>query len=513
MCRPDAMRMLSCMTRAALVLLALACHGCAPGPTGGGQGRGVLVIAIDGLRADHLGQVGYDRETTPMIDVFAQLGVAFTNAFSTSPRAMPAHVSLLTGCDPYVARRILPPGIESSALASWHVPDPAPRLAQEYLRNGFATAVFSDEPWLSTGRSFSAGFQTLGVPSEGARVPVDPERMGVLARFEQWVRQLPRERDWFAYVHVNDLARVWRQGDPLWDTYFPPRPGWSAVPPVGDGPRLYHAVPRDRWSGGLYTLGEYECEYDGAIRKLDHLVGRMLAQLRSMDRLTGTTIALVGTHGMGFGEAGLILDHGTLSDVDLHVPLLLKPSSRAQFSAGLRTGELASLCDLAPTLLELDGIRPPPGMQGVSLASALQGGPSARRHAFARGGYQDGVVVMDARWCLEYTLPWRVSDPALLLSWYGTTEVEPGYHRLVLHDRSVPGGAGHAQSAQAPAEQLAALRAAAVRWVTSSERVRRTWQRDDWGVLERASPLEDELPLGPLLAEGAGGQDPDAGRR
>ena len=57
--------------RAAWILacVALPCAtGCGPRPSDAPHGRGVLVIAIDALRADHLSASGYDRETTPVLE-------------------------------------------------------------------------------------------------------------------------------------------------------------------------------------------------------------------------------------------------------------------------------------------------------------------------------------------------------------------------------------------------------------------------------------------------------------
>ena len=42
----------------------------------------IVLITIDSLRADHLSCYGYNRETTPHIDNFAQESIVFTNAFA-----------------------------------------------------------------------------------------------------------------------------------------------------------------------------------------------------------------------------------------------------------------------------------------------------------------------------------------------------------------------------------------------------------------------------------------------
>ena len=62
-------------------LLALA--GCSVEAASGP--RGVILICIDTLRADHLGAYGYDvRETTPALDRLASEGWLFADASSTA---------------------------------------------------------------------------------------------------------------------------------------------------------------------------------------------------------------------------------------------------------------------------------------------------------------------------------------------------------------------------------------------------------------------------------------------
>ena len=44
----------------------------------------VLFILIDTLRADHLGAYGYERETSPVLDLLASRGVRFANHIAQS---------------------------------------------------------------------------------------------------------------------------------------------------------------------------------------------------------------------------------------------------------------------------------------------------------------------------------------------------------------------------------------------------------------------------------------------
>ena len=57
----------------------------------------VLLVTIDTLRADHLGHYGYERNTSPHMDAFANASVIFENAHSSSSWTLPGLASMLTG--------------------------------------------------------------------------------------------------------------------------------------------------------------------------------------------------------------------------------------------------------------------------------------------------------------------------------------------------------------------------------------------------------------------------------
>ena len=446
------------------------------------QGRGVLVIAIDGLRADHVGLYGYDRDTTPALDQLARGAVVFNHAFSSAPWALPAHAALLTGCDPNVARRLLPAGAPETLLTVWNVPSAAPRAAHEFLRQGYRTAGFFEHPRLTPVHGLDPGFEFFregGSTERGAGA--------VVQEFQNWLRGLDRKQNWFAYLQVEDLGRIWRSVDLKWDKYFPVRPELDWVPPIGMADHPFFSIPRQHWTGGLETLGEYEAEYDGAIRRIDAELGRMFKRLVRERRFQRTTIVVVGTHGMGFGEAGLLLDHGTLSSIDLHVPLIVRPADRGLpgvggWARGERVDAVASLVDVAPTVLDLLGLDLPRAMQGVSQEVLCRdpGAVAPRRFAFASCGRQEGYAVLTERWTFEARMPWS-EHRGLSRSWYGDEERHVGDYCERLQDRELP---FDPLCEPGPFKRPVAeeLRMAAREEFERSHQLRLLLQESDWGV-------------------------------
>ncbi len=468
---------------------------CTPAPS---TDRGnVLVIVIDELRADHCSLMGYDRATTPKLDAIAKQGVVFDNAFTTAPWGVPAHMSVLTGCDPGIAERYVPDAAKSSIALRWRLPSGAPSLAEEMLRAGFETAAFVDTPRIGPALGFTRGFQEFSlIEARDVRGPEDHGARGVLTRLRRWLGERRGGERWFAYVQLSDLTRVWDKPDPAWDRRFEPREELDHAPPVVDLPSAYFAIPRRRWFGAYSTLAEYEARYDGALAKLDAELGGLFEELRTRRDFNDTTIVVASAHGISFGEGGVYVDHGALTDADLRALLVVRPADRfAQALRDRRVSEVASLIDLAPTLLELEGAETPRGMQGVSWAAALDAGVGApperpQRRVFAHFARQDGFAAMDARYSYAWTRPWITDAPYLQRQWYGGPLPEDPKPLEILRDRNSP---------DAPIEDAQALSAAAYAagraWLDDVEAARRRHNSTDWAeALRLLPPAADPSP-------------------
>ena len=63
--------------------------------------KGIILISLDTLRADHLSCYGYHRNTSPNIDAFAKEGILFENALVQSSWTLPSHMSIMTSLYPF----------------------------------------------------------------------------------------------------------------------------------------------------------------------------------------------------------------------------------------------------------------------------------------------------------------------------------------------------------------------------------------------------------------------------
>jgi hypothetical protein len=122
--------------------------------------------------------------------------------------------------------------------------------------------------------------------------------------------------------------------------------------------------------------------YDGEVRFVDGLVGRLLDALRDLGVREQTLIVLVSDHGEGLFDHGL-LGHGqTLYDELLHVPLIVRFPGRALRG---RVGRQVRTMDVLPTVLDALALPVPQGLDGVSLLGLARGeaGAPAMDVAFA----------------------------------------------------------------------------------------------------------------------------------
>jgi arylsulfatase A-like enzyme len=455
--------------------------GC--GLAGGEAAPGVLVIVVDGLRADRLSCLGYDQPTTPAMDELAEDGVLFTQAFTASPLVLPAHVSLFTGCDPIVARRFVPGEYEGFEERRWRIPRLVPHMAVELMAAGYRTAAFLDDPLLDPLYGFGSGFQKYVVLREEEVEETDHTTV-LTRRLLQWLRERDRDEKWFAYLHLADLERFWKRPDRLFDRYFPADPKLDEIPPVGHTDSVFFAIPNSRWRGDSKTIGEYEASYAGHLLKLNEQLRDVFARLRSMGRYENTTIVLVGSFGVQFGEAGLYLRAGRYSMADLHVPWIIRPR-RGQaegLQRGMKVDSIVSTIDLAPTLLALEHVPEPAGMHGVSQAAYVQGSSppvvAPRQFAFASCGMQAGCAVIGQRFCLEYLQPDKLDDASLKRSWFGDSAANPEtsvrfYDRLTdPYPSLAPFGVN------LPDQNFQRLRAVAAEWMFDMKKTQLYLQRN-----------------------------------
>ena len=312
-----------------------------PAPGGGTRPSFVVVIADD-MGWDDCGAYGHPRVRTPNVDRLAREGLVFERAFLTTSSCSPSRSSIVTGRYPH-----------STGAAELHQPLPGRQLTfSEVLRGGgYYTA--------------SAGKWHLG---NDALVKFDRVyRKGGPGGSDEWLRALrerPRDRPFFLWLAAVDPHRPYGK-----DTV--PRPHGPADARV---PPFLPDVAATRSDLALY--------YD-EISRLDGRLGEVLDELDRQGVARDTFVLFLSDNGRPFPRCKT-----TLYDAGIRTPFIVRWPARVK--PGRRTKSLVSSVDIAPTLVELAGLRPLLTFQGRSFAPILEN-PDAtvRRHVFAERHWHD----------------------------------------------------------------------------------------------------------------------------
>jgi hypothetical protein len=329
--------------------------------------RRVVFVFIDTLRPDHLGLYGYgDAPTSPTLDRWADGGVVYEQARGVAPWTLPSARAALSGAQPEM-------WFEESSVAE--------RLAAA----GFHTEAFVSNAFLSQPFDMHRGWthfsythlQPAAGLVESARGVLDAHADRDVALLVHFMEpHLPYEESWsyrwrFAGIRPSALESLTRH----W--LFELSPDDPDLPAIRD-----HVVDR----------------YDANIRVVDDQLLGLLA-----DAGPDATVVLFSDHGEEFWEHGSF-EHGhTFFDELIHVPLAIRSPG---LPAGRRIAAPVSLLDIAPTVLELEGL-PVEARDGASLvpmswSPETESAPfEARPQAFGRPLYGPdgwGVVSEGHKW-------------------------------------------------------------------------------------------------------------------
>jgi len=363
----------------------LVAAGCGPQPP-----RGVLLISIDSLRADHLSSYGYQSATapgvatSPVIDrELAGAGIAFDRAYSTTSWTLPSHMALLTG---------MPDELHGVRHTSQKLHASLPTLGELFRDAGWRAAGFFSGPNVHPHFGFDRGFEryvdcsTAEVADPGIfEIDQQSDRIGELKdlqrlshqgrtspelvrAFDAWFDSIDDDERFFGFVHMWDVHYDYAAPAELVRLFDPDYAGEI------DGENFWEFVNREERDAR--DVQHLLALYDAEIRFTDEHVGLLLDALRRKGRLDDTLVVLVSDHGEEFFEHGRFGHDQTLFEEVVRVPILMRYPAR--LPAGRRIGELVGLTDVAPTILELCDLARPRTMYGQSLVRALDGGLAPR---------------------------------------------------------------------------------------------------------------------------------------
>ncbi len=351
-------------------------------PRGGSpSGRPNLVVLVsDDHRPDALGALNRQLRT-PNLDRLVMAGVLFRGAHIPGSDhvavCIPSRAMLLSGRSLFRVGHDLAgvetwpealraAGYQTLATGKWHNGAEACGRIFPGARNVFLGGM--TDQFRVTVRDFDA----QGRPGEPRVVERHATELFTDTAFE-----LLRDRDpqrpfalYVAYTAPHDPRAAppeyHARYDPRWMTlpqnFLPEHPFDNGELAVRDERLL--PVPR-----GNEAVRREIADYYAMITHLDAQVGRLLDALNRAGLAENTVVVFAGDNGLALGSHGL-LGKQNLYQHSVGVPLII---AGARFKGPRAEAALCYLHDLAPTLCELAGVRPPEGMEGRSLVPILEG--------------------------------------------------------------------------------------------------------------------------------------------
>ncbi len=332
-----------------------------------GQGRLVVMVVIDAVSLSHLSAYGYERRTTPHLERIGAQGVVFEQAYTAAPWTLPSFASFFTGIDPVHHGA----GERAWRELIWRRPLPERfvTLAEALRAAGFQTMALMNNPYLTSAFGLGQGFTTyrdygVGTRTGSGKVGVD--------RAIDWL-ETHRGYDRFLVVHLMDCHGPYR----------PPR-SYATRFVSGDYEGRFEKGMNgkdylDLAQGDAPARDELEKQqvrdlYDGALLYADTMMGRLYDYVEANAGTADVTFIVTSDHGEELWEHGGY-EHGHQAYQELiRVPLVM--INPAAFDGGRRIAAPVRLNDLVPTILDLAGVEPLTGIQGISLRPLLENKPA-----------------------------------------------------------------------------------------------------------------------------------------
>ena len=343
----------------------------------------IIFILADDLGYGDLGCYGQKKIKTPNIDRLAEEGMRFTQCYAGSTVCAPSRCCLMTGVHTGHAR------IRGNARVAL---EPGDLTVAEILKPaGYRTAAF--------GKWGLGNEDTTGIPNKHGF----DEWFGYLDQtlahnyYPEWLWRNERQwqvpgnangqkgdysHDWFTRTSTNFIRINQKYPFFLYLAYTIPHANNELK---DKGMEVPNDAPysKEDWP-------QQEKNKAAMITRLDADVGKILGKLKEL-RLEQDTIIFFssdnGPHKEGGVDPKFFESSGRLRGIkrDLYeggirVPMIVRWPARVK--AASTNDQVWAFWDFLPTAAELAGVKPPKGIDGISMVPTLLGLPQTNRHEF-----------------------------------------------------------------------------------------------------------------------------------
>jgi len=351
------------------------------------QQPNIVLIVLDTVRADHTSLYGYERDTTPYLRDLAGEATLYRHAVSVADQTLPTHASIFTGLYPkshgaFFAPPDLPLGRP--------LQDQFTTMAEILRAKGYRTmAVVANTGYLAPPLGLTQGFEvvdwraplkveasfrmyprylrkTVGELFDRfvstAALELVVRRAGEINRAANQLVDQAGPSPYFLFINYMDAHMLYVPPEPFRSTY--PCKDMTRRSVAGMHAIRVGVVTQKR----MMTPDEEQCfvaQYDAGIAYIDSELRKLVASLKMRGQFENTLLIVTADHGEALGQRNLI-GHGGVSvyQDEIGVPLLVKFPGR--HASGV-VDNYVSQVDFLPTVLDVVGIPPIPGLPGRSM--------------------------------------------------------------------------------------------------------------------------------------------------
>lgn len=302
----------------------------------------ILLVLADDQSWLHTGIMGDKVVKTPGFDRIAREGVLFNNAFTSCPSCTPSRTGILSGQDVWRTKQ--------AGLLMGSVPPDLPLFTHILDSNGYSVGY--------TGKGWAPGdWSSLGLKEDplvkayNSRMEVEIadgiDKRNYTDNFKDFLKDRPKDKPFFFWFGSTEPHREYQYGVGQKEA------GMDITQVQVPAFLPDNKVVRKDIMDYYYEIMWYD----------SHLVG-ILDELEKAGELENTIIIVTSDNGMPFPRA-----KANLYDWGTHMPMAIRWGSKVK--PGRVVDDFVDLTDLAPTILQIAGLKISSVMTGRSLLSIL----------------------------------------------------------------------------------------------------------------------------------------------
>jgi len=306
---------------------------------------------------------GWSVLPTPHFDRVAEAGALFTNGYTSAPSCAPSRACLLTGRHFWE--------LKQGAFIHGHIPREFPIFSKILSDHGYKLG-FTGKPWGPESSFHGLPKDSLGKAFNKAKMPRSVPHLSstdYAANFEQFLKSRQSGEPFFFWAGTHEPHDGWDKKN-----YLRLEKEYGMTLDKVTLPPFLKDTPENRKERANFL---YEICY------ADTHLGRMLKVLEQKGELNNTLVVVTSDNGTAspIDKCGKTMENdlrGKASrfDYGVHEPLAMMWPDRMK--PGRTITDFVSFADLAPTFLEVAGLKPPAGMSGRSLLPLIESKKSGR---------------------------------------------------------------------------------------------------------------------------------------